>query len=127
MIKAAVAVQPSSPTVFSKRFVTSLFGPLGRLVSGLTELIYIAAGGVRFSAIEPIFTVAGAKNTPVLYVQGDGDPWGSVENVTQMVASTPNAAPLLLVDTSDRAGGYQYIVDNPDVIDSFMRQSIPRL
>jgi pimeloyl-ACP methyl ester carboxylesterase len=124
LIKAAVAVQPSSPTVFSRRYATSVLGPLGTLVLGLTELIYIAAGGVRLSAIEPVFTVMGAKNTPVLYIQGSGDPWGSVDNVAQMAAATPNATAPLLIDTDGHSGGYQYVVDNPEVIDSFFRQHI---
>jgi hypothetical protein len=99
-------------------------GLFGRLVLPLAEMVYQMAGGLRFTAIEPIFVASGARDTPVLYVQGRGDPWGSVENVALIAAQTPAAAPPIYVDTADRYDGYQYVIDNPDVAADFFREHL---
>lgn len=122
LVKAAVAVQPTSPAIFSMRTTTQLVGPLAGPVLALTELLYRLAGGIKLSAIEPIFTVAGCGETKVLYVQGTGDPWGSIENVAAMVAKTPHAAEPIFVETGGRFEGYQYVIDQPAIIDKFCRQ-----
>lgn len=124
LIKAAVAVQPTSASIFSKRYATSLLGPLGKIVLSLAELVYQVVGGLRLAAIDPVFAAAGAGNTPLLYVQGTGDPWGSVENVTQMAISTPNAVRPLIVESTDRFDGYRYVINNPEVIDAFFREQL---
>ena len=124
LIQAAVAVQPTSATVFSSRYAAYLLGPLGRIPLAISALIYQAVGGLRLSAIDPIFAAAGASTTPVLYIQGTGDKWGSVENVSDMVRATPNALEPFLVETSDRFGGYQYVIDNPDLVRAFFEEQI---
>ena len=124
LIQAAVAVQPTSATVFSSRYAANLLGPLGRIPLAISALIYQAVGGLRLSAIDPIFAAAGASTTPVLYIQGTGDKWGSVENVSDMVRATPNALEPFLVETSDRFGGYQYVIDNPDLVRAFFEEQI---
>ena len=75
---------------------------MGRIPLAITALIYQAVSGLRLSAIEPIFAASGASTTPVLYVQGTGDKWGSVENVADMVKATPNALEPILVETIER-------------------------
>lgn len=124
LIKAAVLVQPTSASVFSNRYATSLLGPFGRLIVLFAELIYQVAGGLRLSALDPVFTAAGAGPTPILYVQGIGDPWGSVDNVVQMAAATPNASEPVLVESVGRFGGFQYVIDNPEVVDAFFQEQI---
>ncbi|HET6445395.1 MAG TPA: alpha/beta fold hydrolase [candidate division Zixibacteria bacterium] len=122
LVKAAVAVQPTSPAVFSIRTTSQLVGPLARPVLFVTELLYRLAGGIQLSAIEPVFTAAGSGDTKVLYIQGTGDPWGSVENVADMVAKTPNAAEPIFIQTSGRFGGYHFVIERPDLIDQFCQQ-----
>lgn len=124
LIKAAVLIQPTSASVFSNRYATSFLGPFGRLIVFFAELVYQVAGGLRLSAFDPVFTAAGAGDTPVLYVQGKGDPWGSVDNVVQMAAATPNASKPILVESVGRFGGYQYVIDNPEVIETFFQEQI---
>lgn len=120
-IKAAVAVQPTSARVFSSRLAHNILGPLGRPVSRLVELFYMrATGGLRFSAIEPVFAAAGAGDTPVLYIQGEGDRWGSVSNVAHMAAVTPQASGPVLVPGEDRYDGYRYAVSHPELIVDFL-------
>ena len=49
-------------------------------------------------------------------MQGKGDKWGSVENVADMVAATPNAVEPIYPDTEERYGGYHYLIDNPQEV-----------
>ncbi len=124
LIRAAIAVQPTSTTVFSSRYATSLLGPFGRIPLAIASMIYQAVGGLRLSAIEPIFAASGSSTTPVLYIQGTGDRWGSVENVADMVRATPNALEPIYVETGHRFDGYQYVVDNPDLLQTFFEEQI---
>ena len=123
-IKAAIAVQPASPNVFWKRYLASLFGPLGKLIYALTDAIYTGTSGLRISAIEPVFSAAGIGNVPVLYVQGKGDPWGSKQNVARMAQATHASIEPLYVDSIGHYGGFQYVIDNPHLVDQFFRKHI---
>ncbi len=123
-IRAAVAVQPVTPGKFARQLTTSLFGAPGNVIRILAELIYQIFGGPRLSGLLPAFVVSGAGSTPVLFVQGKGDPWGSVEDVSQMAQMTPCAQQLLIVSSQDRFEGYQYIIDNPKVVTAFFKQHL---
>lgn len=123
-VAAAVAVQPVTPRLFSQRYAAYFLGPLGKMVILLTELIYRGAGGLRWSAIDPVFAATAAGNTPVLYIQGRGDPWGSVEDVTQMASATANALEPLLVDDGGRTGAYEYLLERPEILDAYFREHL---
>jgi uncharacterized protein len=124
-IGAAVAVQPTSGPVYAPRMGTDLFGPLGQLIIPLAELFYRLEGGPSFNAIWPKTAVSRAYPIPVLYIQGQGDRWGSVADVTEMAAATVNAHGPLLVESNHRCGGYQYAVDNPKIIAAFFEEHLP--
>lgn len=121
-IKAAAAIQPTSAGIFATGYAYDLLGPLSKLVLPLTVLFYRAMGGLPFRAIEPIFAAASAGATPILFVQGIGDRWGSVDNVAQMVAATPNAVPPVYVESQNRYDGYQHVVDHPELLIDFFQQ-----
>jgi uncharacterized protein len=121
-IRAAVAVQPTTPSHFAARYARHVAGPVGGLMIPLVEGGYRLSSGLRLAAVEPIFAAAGCGPTPVLFLQGTGDPWGSVEDVQEMVKATPNAVEPLFVESEDRFSGYRYLVDHPEVIDAFFRQ-----
>jgi dipeptidyl aminopeptidase/acylaminoacyl peptidase len=118
-IQAAVAVQPTTMAVFGKRYRADEFGPLAKLLGPPVEILYRLAGGPNMASIEPVYAAAGARATPVFYVQGTGDQWGSVADVANIVAATPNAVEPLYPETDHRFGGYQYVVDNPDKVLAF--------
>lgn len=118
-IRAAIAVQPTSAPVFLARFTHYLIGPLSKPVVALISVLYQALVGLRLSAMDPAFAVAGSGDTPVLYVQGTGDPWGSVRDVMQMIQATPNAIDPKFVETLGRYDGYHYVLDNLDLTTSF--------
>ena len=124
-IQAAVAVQPTTLSVFSQKYGRELLGPLSKVVLPLTELLHQAAGGLYWSAYRPSFAAAGAGKTPVLFVQGNNDPWGDVEDVAHMAQAMSSARGPLFVDANDRFGGYQYVIDNPKVVISFFEQELP--
>lgn len=119
LIKAAVAVQPMSINHYAQRYGAHMFGPIGKLIVPIAERIYMTAGGVRFAAIQPAFPAAGAGKTPVLFVQGEGDNWGSPDDVLTMVSQTPQASSPLFVESSHRFDGYQFVVDHPEVVKEF--------
>lgn len=120
-IRAAVAVQPTSPKLFSKRYAADLLGAVGTPVLVLASTLYSAFTHLSLEAIEPVIAAAGAGDTPVFYVQGKGDRWGSVSNVAHMAAQTPNAVTPLFVDSNHRYGGFLHVIDNPQVVIDFFK------
>lgn len=124
-VAAAIAVQPTTPAIFAQRMGRYMFGPLGPVIVALVEAMYQAAGGTRFAVFQPSFAAVGAGNTPVLYVQGKGDGWGSMEDVARMAAVTPRAEGPLFVESTHRFGGYQYLIDNPKIATAFFEQHFP--
>ncbi|NDJ23215.1 alpha/beta fold hydrolase [Nostoc sp. B(2019)] len=125
-IKAAVVVQPNTSSVFGERYRADKFGPLGKLLNLPIELLYCLSGAPKTAYLQPVYAASGARNTPVLYVQGTGDKWGSVADVANMVAATPNAVEPLYPETDHRFGAYQYAVDNPDKILTFFEKYLGR-
>lgn len=125
-IKAAVVVQPNTSSVFGERYRADKFGPLGKLLNLPIEILYCLSGAPKTAYLQPVYAANGARNTPVLYVQGTGDKWGSVADVANMVAATPNAVEPLYPETDHRFGAYQYAVDNPDKILTFFEKYLGR-
>ncbi|MFO7678714.1 MAG: alpha/beta fold hydrolase [Chloroflexota bacterium] len=124
-IKAGIAVQPMTVSIYSHKYGHDLLGPLSTAVLPLSEFMFQVAGGMYFSAYRPSFAAAGAGDTPVLFIQGNGDPWGDVEDVAQIAEATPNARGPLFVETSSRFEGYQYLIDNPKIATAFFEQELP--
>ena len=56
------------------------------------------------------------------YVQGTGDPWGTMADVEAMVAATPLVQPLIRYPSTGRYEGYQYINDHLDDVVSFFTE-----
>lgn len=123
-IRAAIAVQPTSPAVFAQGFAQDLLGPLGVIVLPLVEWVYKLAGGPGLRTIRPSSAVAQSGDIPILFVQGDGDQWGSVADVAQIAAAAANPTGPLVVKTTHRFGGYQYVVDNPKIVSAFFEQHL---
>ena len=124
-IRAAVAVQPTSVSVFAERYGAEVLGPLSKVVLPLAETLYKQQGGVSFSALQPAFAASGAGDVPILYVQGEGDNWGSTDDVAQMAAATPEASGPLFVESAHRYDGYQYAINNPKILAAFFEQHLP--
>lgn len=125
MIKAGIAVQPMTISVYSQKFGQDLLGPLSKAVLPLTEFMFQVAGGMYFSAYRPSFAAAGAGDTPVLFIQGNDDPWGDAEDVVQITEAMPNARGPLFVEASNRFDGHQYLINNPKIATAFFEQELP--
>lgn len=123
-IKAGVAVQPTTPSVFAEGFASYLLGSLGKLVMPLAEMFYVAAGGIRLADYRPAAAAAGAGDTPVLFVQGEGDRWGNVADVEGMAASAPRGGRALVVEGMHRFDGYQHVLDHPGLVLDFFETNL---
>jgi pimeloyl-ACP methyl ester carboxylesterase len=123
-IKAAIAVQPMTPALFTRRIADDLFGLLGPLINSFSSTFYRLFGGPRLAGIVPAFAAGGSGDVPVLFVQGTGDAWGSVEDVSIMADMTPGTEQLLFVNSEHRFGGYNYLLDHPDVATRFFQEQL---
>lgn len=123
-IKAAIAVQPMTPAVFTRRITGNLFGIFGSLINAVSGFFYQLFGGPRLAGIVPAFAASGSGGVPVLYVQGTGDDWGSAEDVSVMADMTPGTQQLLFVNSQHRSGGYTYVLDHSAVASRFFQEHL---
>ena len=121
-IRALVAVQPMTPSLFTSRLAADFLGVFGTAVRSMAEMIYRLFGGPRMAGIVPAFAAAGASDTPVLFLQGTGDRWGSTDDISHMAEMTPRAQELLFVNSTHRFGGYQYLIDHPGAASNFFNR-----
>jgi uncharacterized protein len=124
-IAAGIAIQPMTVSTYSQKYGQDLLGLLSMAVIPLSEFMFQIAGGMYFSAYRPSFAAAGAGDTPILFIQGNEDPWGDAEDVAQIAEATPNARGPLFVEATDRYDGYQYLIDNPKIATAFFEQELP--
>ena len=118
-IKAAIAVQPTTPDVFGPNYARALIGPLARIVTPLSQILYGLAGGPSLSFIQPALIVAGAR-CPFLFIQGTGDRWGSQADVARMVAMAPGGT-VIFPETTHRFEGYTWVLEHPEVSMDYFR------
>ncbi|MCB0037038.1 MAG: alpha/beta fold hydrolase [Anaerolineales bacterium] len=124
MVKAAVVVQPTSMDHFTSRLGRNLFGRFGQIIVPLSEWMVQKMGGIPFNAVNPLYAAPAIRHTPVLFVQGQGDPWGSPANVQEIAQATPTTVDTLLVDSRTRYEGYRYVIDHPEILTTFFADYI---
>lgn len=122
-IKAGIAVQPTTWPVFQAGYSRALFGPLAPIMNWGVGIVYRLAGGPALGYIDTADAAMGARDIPVLYVQGTGDRWSSVEDVSRVAAATPRGS-TFFPETNHRFEGYRYMVNNPDVALSFFDEHV---
>lgn len=122
LLKAVVAIQPTTPSVFEKNYAWALMGPLASILRPLSQMFYRLAGGPSLVSIQPGLAVAGAR-APILFIQGTGDRWGSKEDVAQMAAHAPRGS-ALYPETTHRFEGYTWVLDHPEVVLEFFRSHL---
>lgn len=121
-LAGAIAVQPTALSLFMRNY-TRPYGPIGRVLAWGTELVYRLAGGPALRHIDPVQALRGAAPTPMLYVEGTGDRWGSVAYVEEMVAATPVATGLY-PETAHRFDGYNHMVKHPEIALAFFERHV---
>jgi uncharacterized protein len=119
-IKAILAIQPNIQRNFNRNFARRELGPLGPALAKSTDLLYLLIGAPLPSRHDPVIPARQLGNTLVRYVQGTGDPWGTMEDVEAMQAATPNTLPVVRFPSAGRYEGYHYISERvSDVVDFF--------
>ena len=126
-IRAGIAVQPADVHGFMRRYNRQVFGPLGPVVTFLTQKLHGLAGGPALAPLHPAYVAPGAGQVPVLFVQGTGDRWGGVADVERMVRVTPAAVPPIFPQTGHRFDGYNWVVGHPELVLSFLAEHMPRV
>jgi dienelactone hydrolase len=121
-IKAAVAVQPVRPLFFAERRARDMLGPLGGLVLNVARQLYYHAGGPLMETTDPDIVADRVHPTAIMYVQGDGDPWGDVPNVRRFYERGHEPKALKIVPTTHRFGGYLYLGEHPEVMLEFFEK-----
>jgi dipeptidyl aminopeptidase/acylaminoacyl peptidase len=119
VIKAGIAVQPTTAKVFATHYARALTGPFAPVINSLSQLFYSLAGGPSLSSIKPALASAGAR-FPLLFIQGTGDRWGSVADVEHMASMAPQGT-AIYPETSHRFEGYTWVLDHPEITMNFFR------
>lgn len=120
-VKALLAIQPAVLPHFNHNFARLELGPLGPSLVRSTDLLYLLLGAPLPSRHNPAIPARRLGKTIVQYVQGTGDPWGTMEDVENMAAATPNALPVVKFPSTGRYEGYRYISEAVDDVASFFK------
>jgi dienelactone hydrolase len=123
-IKAVLAIQPTRLTVFNTNFARTELGPMGPTLMKPVELIYRVMRAPLPSKHDPGIPARQLDGTLVQYVQGTGDPWGTMEVIEEFAAATPNALPVVRFPSAGRYEGYRYISERVDDVVGFFREHL---
>jgi len=123
-IKAILAIQPAILPHFNSNFARQELGPLGPAMVKSSDLLYVLMGAPLPSRHNPSIPARNLGATVVQYVQGTGDPWGTMEDVEAMRAATPNALPLVRFPSAGRYEGYRYVNEAVDDVTAFFRNHL---
>ena len=58
----------------------------------------------------------------VKYVQGTGNPWGTMQNVQDMVNASPRTLSLVKYPSTDRYEGYRYVNEQTEDVAAFFQE-----
>jgi pimeloyl-ACP methyl ester carboxylesterase len=123
-VRAAVLVQPVRAASFARNFAASMLGPAGPALLQLAEPLYRALGGPPLASIDPEVAAGRAGDTELLFIQGSGDTWGSLDEVRAMAQAAPRARPVVVATSDERFGGYQYVRDHASESVAFFRDAM---
>jgi uncharacterized protein len=123
-IKAVLAIQPTKLTVFNTNFARTELGPMGPTLMKPVELMYRVMRAPLPSEHDPGIPARQLDGTLVQYVQGTGDPWGTMEVIDGFAAATPNALPVVRFPSAGRYEGYRYISERVDDVVGFFRENL---
>lgn len=123
-IKAAIAVQPLRPFSFARRLANGLPGPLGDVALSAARRMHYNAGGPLWETTDPTIVADLVSPTAIMYIQGDGDPWGDVPNVRRLYEMAQEPKVLKIVPSANRFGGYHYLGEHPEVMIEFFKDHL---
>lgn len=118
-VPAMLLIQPNRAGTFIARFARDHLGPLGPSILHPTDWAYAMARAPRPSRANPAAAARQLPDTVQKYVQGTGDPWGTMSDVEDMVAASPRVLPLVRYPSTGRYEGYAYIAEHADDVATF--------
>jgi uncharacterized protein len=122
-VKALLAVQPTRLWVFNTNFARTELGPMGPAMVKPTDLLFRAWRRPLPSKHDPAVPARNLGDTVVRYVQGTGDPWGTMEIIEEFARVTPNTESVVRFESAGRYEGYRYVNEAvDDVVDFFRAQ-----
>jgi pimeloyl-ACP methyl ester carboxylesterase len=123
-IKAAIAVQPFRPFSVGHRLAKRLMGPLGKVALNVARRMHYSAGGPLWETTDPAIVADLISPTAIMYVQGDGDPWGGMANVRRFYELSKKPKDLKIVPSVNRSGGYLYLGEHPEEMLAFFEEHL---
>ena len=123
-VKALLAIQPTKLHQFNTNFARDELGRLGPASLAPVDWLYRALRLPPPSKHDPGTVAPQLDGTVVQYVQGTGDPWGTMEIVEAFAAATPNALPVVRFPSTGRYEGYRYISERVDDVVGFFREHL---
>jgi len=123
-VKAILAVQPAVLNHFNANFMRTEFGRLGPAMLKPVDPLYRVLRRPMPKNHNPAIPARHLGDTLVQYVQGTGDPWGTMEDVEAMAAATPNALPVVRYPSAGRYEGYNYVNEAVDDVTGFFREHL---
>jgi pimeloyl-ACP methyl ester carboxylesterase len=101
-----------------------ILGPLGGLALNVARRVYYNAGGPLMEVTDPAIVADLIRPAAIMYIQGDGDPWGDVPNVRRFYEMGHEPKALEIVPSTDRFGGYLYLGEHPELMLEFYQQHL---
>jgi pimeloyl-ACP methyl ester carboxylesterase len=123
-VKALLAIQPTKLHTFNTNFARDELGPLGPASLAPIDWMYALFRLPRPTKHDPGLAAPDLDGTVVQYVQGTGDPWGTMEIIDGFAAATPNALPVVRFPSAGRYEGYRYISERTDDVVGFFREHL---
>jgi pimeloyl-ACP methyl ester carboxylesterase len=123
-VKVILAVQPAVLNNFNTNFMRSEFGRFGPAMLKPVDPLYRVLRRPMPKNHNPAIPARNLGDTLVQYVQGTGDPWGTMEDVDAMAAATPNALPVVRFESAGRYEGYRYVSEAVDDVAGFFRERL---
>ena len=121
-VKAVLAVQPAVVSHFNENFARDQLGRPGPMMVRSMDLLYRVLRVPPPSRENPAGPAVRLGDTVVRYVQGTGDPWGTMDDVRAMAAATPHALPVVEYPSTGRYEGYRYVNECPDEVAAFFAE-----
>jgi hypothetical protein len=123
-IPAMLLIQPNRAGTFISRFARDHLGKHGAAILRPTDWTYAAVRAPRPGRADPRTAARQLTGTVCWYVQGTGDPWGTMSDVEDMVAATPKVLPLVRYPSTGRYEGYQYLTEHADDVAAFFSEHL---
>jgi dienelactone hydrolase len=125
-VRAAILAQPTKVAAFNKNFAKTEFGAFGPAILAMTNITFKLLGA-PMSAHDPAAVARQAGETVTRFVQGSGDPWGSMEIVEEMARAVPRGLmPVVVAPSTERYEGYRYMENNVEEVVSFFDEYLKK-